>query len=87
MNNKEKQTAACAKLETGPSNEDIGSDLGLSQKQISYFVSQCTLASVTYIIESSICNDKKVGGTVDSVISKYSLYIESEVREAYESCV
>ena len=82
MDNEDKQTVACAKLETGTSNEDIAPDLGLSIKQVSFFVSQCTLASVIYIIESSLCNDKKVWETVDSVTSRYSLYIQSKVREA-----
>ena len=86
LNNEIKKKAVCSKLESGTTNVDIESNLNLSTEQVSYFSSQCTSASVSSQIEKLICNDKKNGDTLNSVIGTYNNYMESEVRTAYENC-
>lgn len=86
LNNEIKKKAVCSKLESGTTNVDIESNLNLSTEQVSYFSSQCTSASVSSQIEKLICNAKKNGDTLNSVIGTYNSYMESEVRTAYENC-
>ena len=86
LNNEIKKKAVCSKLESGTTNVDIESNLNLSTEQVSYFSSQCTSASVSSQIEKLICNAKKNGDTLNSVIGTYNSYMESEVQTAYENC-
>ena len=90
MNNEDKFNTVCEKyyLASNETEDDIASDVGLTDAQVEYFIGICPPASVhgKTLIESSICNSKYSNSTVDEVIAELYKYNSAEITEVYEDC-